>query len=162
MTHLDKQGDGLHPIWKILIVMSFAMLSTLTWGAKPIANTFEQIKKKQRAIAVVKLCRQIREKEDIWAAFTKSSFTSGCLYQAREILIELQPQKRDMLTEMFDKQKDPVFDKFKDDCANAAHQYLTESRINGIVMEGLYHQELDCPKWEDYARTLEITDEDLK
>lgn len=162
MTHLDKQGDGLHPIWKMLIIFSFIMLSMLTWAAKPIADTMEKIKHKQRAVAVIKLCNQIKEKEDIWAAFMRSNFVSGCLYQAREIMIELQPKKRDMITEMFEKQKDPVFDRFKDDCSNAAHQYLVQGRINNILMEGIYNEELECPRWIEHGMKLELKEEDFK
>ena len=160
MTHLDKT-ESLSPIWKILIVMSFAMLSALTWAAKPLADTYEKIQKKQKAIAVITICRRIVALEEPYGKVMKNNFVSGCLWETRNVLKEIQPKKSEYIDKLFQEQSSIEFNNMADHCSNGANAYMAEGRIKEIMIAGLYHEELKCNDWETYARNLGVTEEDI-
>lgn len=161
MTHLDKQNNDMSIVWKVLAILSFIMLSALTWAAKPLADTYEKIQKKQKAIAVITICRRIVAFEEPYGKIMNSNFVSGCLWETRNVLKSLQPKKSEYVDKVFQEQSSLEWDSMRDHCANGANAYMAEGRIKEVMVAGLYHEELKCPDWESYARTLGVTEEDI-
>lgn len=161
MSHLKQSNDNTI-VWKVLIVACFAMLSMLTWAAKPIAETVEKMQKKQKAIAVLLVCERIASMEETYGEYMKNNFISGCLWETRNILKALRPKKSDEVDKIFQEASSLEYDGMRDHCANGGNAYMAEGRIKEIMIADIYHQRLKCDDWAKYAATLGISGEDLE
>lgn len=150
-------------IWKFMIVGSFAMLSTLTWGSSPLQKVFEKVQRKEQVIATVRVCREIRASISIYENYFQDMFRSGCMWEIKNtmFLIYQDEAKREEVRSWFKKDETPEWDKFYNHCSEGSANYLQEGKLKDIVLSPIYHDQLNCPAMEEEAKKLGIKEEDL-
>lgn len=157
-----KQEDGLHGIFKAMIVCSFIMLSMLTWAAGPIQKLVEKVQYKETIKAKLKVCSEIRSMLPVYEEWTRTLFINGCLWQARGFLFAVMPEKEDEIRKQFKDQEGKMFDDMNNACIQGAAAQQEENNIRDMVLSPIYHTKLDCPALYDEAEKLGIKEEDVQ
>lgn len=151
------QDSELSPLMKSMIISSFVMLSMLTWGMSPLQKIIENVQHKEAVRAQLKVCAEVRSMFDVYADWTSRLFESGCLWESRNILLALSPEKEhDNLKKEFLEQKGPNFEQFMNKCSQASSQAMKEFKITDRVVTPIYFEKFNCPKVIEEAEKLGI------
>lgn len=137
------------------------MLSVLTWAASPIQKLVEKVQEKETIKAKKKLCDHIYGMQDVYEDYVQRMFVSGCIWNTREVLIALNPDKKEHYNKMFKDQDDLEFEKFKNNCIGGGSEYQRQGKIKELMVSDLYHDQLKCPEVYEKAKELSIKDDDV-
>jgi hypothetical protein len=151
-----KEGES--PIWKVLIVLSFIMLSAITWGSAPIQKAIEKIHKKYEKQAIQSVCAVAWGKRDVYTMWMQNAFTSGCMVNARAVFAAYTNTKKEhnaVIDEWADG-KSERYIKTKDWCEGIARQYIEEGKIQTDLMASVFI-DLGCDKLD--AKDIEPREE---
>jgi len=155
--------DSNDGIWKAMTIVSFLMLSMLTWGMSPLQKLVEKVQHKETVKAKVKVCRQMLAMLPVYEQWTGRLFTNGCLWQGRGFAIALYPEREKELRKQWEDQEGKEFDMVNHNCMEGAAAQQRENNIRDKVLSPLYHENLDCPAVYEEAEKLGIKeDEDVQ
>ena len=154
----NENNNGL---WKTLIVLSFIMLSAMTWANSPIQKIIEKTQKKQTLIAKFKVCEEMMASEDVYKSYTKNIFVSGCLTNMRDFLVILNPDKEEHFKNVFQQQSSEEFDSWLNACTGSANDYEQQGKITAIIIREAYYETLKCDKVVEEAQAMGITKKDI-
>ncbi len=152
-----------NPIWKVMIVISFIMLSMLTWAMSPLQKLVEKVQHKETVKAKVSVCNKIHQMLPVYEDWTRQLFTNGCLWQARSFVIAAIPEKEKDVRQQWKDEEGKEFEMFNNNCIQGAIAQQEENNMRDKVLNPIYHHTLDCPAVFKEAEELGIKeDEDVQ
>ena len=160
-----KTEDGLQPIFKIMIVTSFFMLSMLTWGASPLQKLVEKVQEKETVKGQMKACNEIRAMLPVYEGYVENIFKMGCIWQSRNIAIFLNkddPKRVKEIEDAFSNEEGGFYEQVNNECLSAGAEYQSKGNLKELMVNQLYFEKLKCPITFDNAKKLGIEDEDVQ
>lgn len=153
--------------FKFLIVMTFILVSCLTWLAGPIQKALEKVQHKETVKANYRVCTHMRSMEEVYEKYVRNMFASGCLAEVKFIYNKVVPEsKQDRATrakiilELEDENSD-FFQETMNQCHEMAADYNRMGRISEALVSNIYYQKLNCPAVYKELDKLGIKQEDI-
>lgn len=150
------------PIWKILIVSSFIMLSMLTWMASPLQKLVEKVQHKETVKAQLKVCQQVRAMFPVYTEWVQRLWVSGCIWENVQIHGMLFPDTFEEVLKQVKANEGIEFEKMLNRCSPPAAAALKDNEIADRIVTPIYFEQMKCPELYEEAKKLGIEDEDVQ
>jgi hypothetical protein len=128
-------------IWKVLTILSFIMLLAMTVASKPIEKIAAALTEKYEAKARAKVCADIRLKQNVFMAYTRTTWMGGCITTTASLNLYLygdnKKKAQAIIKSMKDKEGEPyvAIEKY---CSKAYMKLLEDHNIEEQIVSELY------------------------
>lgn len=140
---VPENNNGLY---KFLVILSFVMLSSLTWSSAPLQKAIEGVTTKYEKKAKATTCMEVIAHKEVYHDFNRKMFISGCLTSTRQYIKELangDKKRLKEIEEMFQSQDSLEFDRYSTFCQSMAAEYERQGNITEKIISSLWY-DLKC------------------
>lgn len=138
---VPENNNGFY-FYKMLIILSFIMLSSLTWSSAPLQKAIEGVTTKYEKQAKAQVCLEVIAHKEVYHDYSRKMFISGCLTSTRHYIKALagKDKKRlEEIEEVFNSQDSLEFDRYSTFCQSMAAEYERQGNITEKIISSLWY-----------------------